>query len=248
MKMLIGCSRSQQTVFLVLQFTLRNSSWSRNKSLQCEAGCELAVHQLCWGNAACSCLVALCKKWEVASCLGEQGTSLSLCIMMWCLESCLQAHLATMAVWTLAISLWCPLLSFSYSYLCCCHATFYMNGVGVNFIAETSSYQAQSWLLSHIDIPVPHFIQQLLLEGFFKNRQIFRCRHSLTCRIIYLIKIWLDILCPSSSRGRVLGLCKICHVPTPSVENRASESSNNPTFPIHLLNGPVFIHRSEIKR
>lgn len=53
-------SCGQQTAFLISQFTFRSSSWRGKKSLQCKAGCELAVHQLCCGNTVCSCLMDVC--------------------------------------------------------------------------------------------------------------------------------------------------------------------------------------------
>lgn len=79
-----------------------------DKSLWCKAGLELAVHQLCCRNTACSCL----KKHKVTLNLRNR-VIFFLCVMMWGLESCLRAHLVMMAVWSLTIHLWCPLVSCS---------------------------------------------------------------------------------------------------------------------------------------
>lgn len=81
-------------------------------------------------------------------------------------------------------------------------------------------------------------------EVFCKNKYLNEGIHS--CRMICLIKVWLDILCFSSLQERVLSLPKIYHVPIPSAGNTASESSNVPSLPIHLLNTPILIHRSGI--
>ena len=67
----------------------------------------------------------------------------------------------------------------------------------------------------------------------------------LTCGIVYEEKfLFMSVFL---MRKGIMTL-KFAYVPNSSVENTASKSSNKPIFPIHLLNGPVFIHRSEIKR
>lgn len=131
---------------------------------------------------------------------------------MWGLESHLQAHLVMMAVWSLKIHLWCPLLSCSCSLLWCCRVAFYMDGIGANFMVEISSYQARSGLLSQMNILMPHFYQHLSLDRILwkKTNQIFWCGNSLTCRIINLINIWLIFLHLSHSWGKILWLYKPC--------------------------------------
>lgn len=102
-----GLQRCENAGILLMQaadnlscFTVhtQSSSWSGNKSLQHKGGYELAGHQLCQGNSARSCLVAPCKKWEAACRPREWSAFLSLCVMMWGLESCLEADLAMIAV------------------------------------------------------------------------------------------------------------------------------------------------------